>query len=347
MSANQPAASSEVTVILGDPRLPDAMKRTGRFEAEDFEAFARMKRALAELPEYRFRYLEDHSALLDALRAQPPRFVLNFCDTGFRNVAAHELHIPAMLELLGIPYSGATPACMALCYDKGLVRAAAAALGIPVPAEAYLIADADALPAGVRFPALIKPSCGDGSIGIRRESVVRDAGAAWSYVERLRRELPGRDLLIQEFLPGAEYSVGLIGNPGTGFEALPVLEVDYSGLDAMLPRLLAYESKADPESAYWSDIKYREARLDAAARARLAQYSECLFARFGCRDYARFDFRADVDGEIKLLEVNPNAAWCWDGKLNMMAGFTGYDYPAFLRLILEAAITRTRVSSGK
>lgn len=330
----------EITVILGDPRLPDAAKRTGRFEAEDFEAFERMKQALSGLGDYRFRYLENHDVLLDELRAHPPVFVLNFCDTGFRNVAAHELHIPAVLELLGIPYSGATPACMALCYDKALVRAAAAALAIPVPAETYLTAESGTLPADVRFPALIKPSCGDGSVGIRRESVVRDATAAWSYVERLRSELPGQDLLIQEFLPGTEYSVGLVGNAGQGFKVLPLLEVDYSGLDATLPRILAYESKTDPNSPYWSDIKYREARLDAPARARLAQYSECLFARLGCRDYARVDFRADVDGEIKLLEVNPNAAWCWDGKLNMMAGFGGYDYPAFLRLILEAALAR-------
>ncbi len=335
----------EVTVILGDPRLPDAVKRSGRFEAEDFEAFERMKQGLGALVDYRFRYLEDHDVLLDELRAHPPAFVLNFCDTGFRNVAAHELHIPAFLELLEIPYSGATPACMALCYDKALVRAAAAALGIPVPAEVYLIADADALPAGVRFPALIKPSCGDGSIGITQESVVGDGEAAWRYIEWLRCELPGRDVLIQEFLPGAEYSVGLIGNPGAGFKALPVLQVDYSGLDATLPRILAYASKADPDSPYWSDIKYREAHLDARVRARLTQHSECLFTRLGCRDYARFDFRADVDGEIKLLEVNPNAAWCWDGKLNMMAGFGGYDYAAFLRLILEAAQTRVASSN--
>lgn len=345
MSESHPSASAEVTVVLGDPRLPDAMKRTGRFGAEDFEAFERLKRALSELSDYRFRYLEDHGTLLDELRAHPPGFVFNLCDTGFRNVAVQEPCIPALLELLGIPYSGAGAACLALCYDKALVRAAAAGLGVPVPGEAYIAADARTLPRAARFPALVKPSCGDGSIGIRPESVVQDADAAWSYVERLRRELPGRDALIQEFLPGAEYSVGLIGNPRPGFAALPVLEVDYTRLDAALPPILAYESKADPDSPYWSDIKYREAKLDTRTHERLLQYSRRLFGRLACRDYARFDFRADASGEIKLLEVNPNAAWCWDGKLNMMAGFAGHPYSTFLRFLLEAALKR--VASGE
>lgn len=74
---------------------------------------------------YEFAFLNDHCQLLDRVLHDPPEFVLNLCDTGFRNIATLELHIPALLELLDIPYSGATPACIALCYDKRLVRLAA------------------------------------------------------------------------------------------------------------------------------------------------------------------------------------------------------------------------------
>ncbi len=56
----------------------------------------------------------------------------------------------------------------------------------------------------------------------------------------------------------------------------------------------------------------------------MIEHSARLFERLGCRDYARFDFRADAKGEIKLLEVNPNPGWCWDGKVNLMAGFSGH-----------------------
>jgi D-alanine-D-alanine ligase len=72
----------------------------------------------------------------------------------------------------------------------------------------------------------------------------------------------------------------------------------------------------------------------------MADYANILFERLGCRDYARFDFRADAAGEVKLLEVNPNPGWCWDGKLNLMAEMAGLRYSDMLRLILEAAQER-------
>ena len=74
--------------------------------------------------------------------------------------------------------------------------------------------------------------------------------------------------------------------------------------------------------------------------AAISDYANILFERLGCRDYARFDFRADAAGEVKLLEVNPNPGWCWDGKLNLMAEMAGLRYPDLLRLIIEAAQER-------
>jgi D-alanine-D-alanine ligase len=65
-----------------------------------------------------------------------------------------------------------------------------------------------------------------------------------------------------------------------------------------------------------------------------------LFERLGCRDYARFDFRSDARGEIKLLEVNPNPGWCWDGKLNYMASYEGLRYADLMRMIIEAGQER-------
>ncbi len=274
-----------------------------------------------------------------------PAFVFNLCDTGYMNKASQELHVPALLEMLQIPYSGAGPAGMALCYDKALVRSVASELGIPVPAQLDLTIHEPARVADMRFPALVKPRCADGSLGLTQASVVNDTGEAQAHIDQLRRELPDAGVLVQEFLPGRELSIGLIGNPGLDWILLPPLEVDYSGLDPKLPRILGYESKADPSSPYWSDIKYRPATLEPETRDQLAQHARRLFERLGCRDYARVDFRADADGAIKLLEINPNAAWCWDGKLNMMAGFAGHSYPAFLRLLLEAAQSRIATTS--
>lgn len=331
-------------MVLGDPRLEDPAKIRGVFAAEDHDAFGRMKAALAELAAAtgrRFRYLDDHGTLLSDLAADPPAFVLNLCDTGFRNRAERELHVPALLELLGVPYSGAPPECLALCYDKAAVRGIAAALGVPVPEERFLRPDEPpeaSLPE--RYPVLIKPNRGDGSVGITQRAVARSEAEARDYVAWLRRSDPGREILVQEFLEGKEYGIGLIGNPGA-FTVLPPMEVDFGDLPEGLPPILSYESKADPDSPYFTQIHYRRADLPADELARMVRRSKQLFTRLGCRDYARFDFRTGADGAVKLLEVNPNPAWCWDGKIAFMAGFAGIGYPEMLGMILEAAENRT------
>jgi D-alanine-D-alanine ligase len=266
--------------------------------------------------------------------------VLNLCDTGFRNVARRELHVPALLEMLDVPYSGSTPACLACCYDKGFVHAIAAAHGVPVPAQVFVPGCDPGAALAIDFPALVKPNTGDGSVGITRGSVVENEDAARRYLDRLRRELPGRDGLVQEFLPGSEYAVALIGNPEDGFAVLPPLEVDYSGLEPGLPRILAYESKTTPDSPYWKQLGYRQAELPVPERESLVRYAELLFERLGCRDYARFDFRTAAGGSAKLLEVNPNPAWCWDGKLQLMTNFAGGSEADLFRMILEAAQMR-------
>lgn len=333
----------DVTVLLGDPRLPDQVKRGGAFQEEDMETVRRLKDALSELTQYKFRYLDNHATLDRDLTDLRTDLVFNLCDEGFNNDPFKELHVPAMLDALGLPYTGGAPAALAACYDKGLVRAVAMTLDVPVPLETYVRPGDQGATLPSVFPALLKPNTGDSSQGITMDAVVSNEKALLDYLERLRAEFPKRSVLVQEFLTGAEYSVGLIGNPDQGLRALPILEVDFSKLDADLPKILGYESKWEPDSPYWTQIRYREASLSEIAQQQLVEHSARLFERLGCRDYARFDFRADARGEIKLLEVNPNPGWCWDGKLNIMAGWQGIRYSEMLAQILQAAVERLNI----
>jgi D-alanine-D-alanine ligase len=335
-----------VAVVLGDPRLSDNVKPGGRFGEADMHTIAKLREALATLPGYHFRTLDDHASLAASLAGMRPDLVLNLCDEGYNNDAMMEAHVPALLEILGIPYSGAGPACLTLCYDKAAVRGLAAGIGIPVPDEIVIAHDDELTGIPARFPALIKPCLGDNSVGIDEHSVVDTPAAAREVIGRLRRALPDRPLLMQEFLGGAEYTIGVIGNPDGRSDILPIIEVDYSRLDATLPRILAYASKFEPDSPYATAIAYKKADLPREAEQRLADHARRLFRRLGCRDYARFDFRAAGDGEIKLLEANPNPGWCWDGKLNRMAGLAGLTYPDLLRLILEAAERRIAAAAS-
>lgn len=330
---------TSVAVVMGDPRLPDTVKKDGKFNEEDFTTINLFKENARKLEGFTFDYIDNHKTLMKRLLDNPPSFVFNLCDEGFNNKATLELHVPAMLELLNIPYTGAGPGCLSLCYNKANVRAIAAGMDIPVPMETYYNTTDQAANLPSIFPALLKPNCGDSSIGITQRAVVHNAQELITYLDDLRSQLPGIPILIQEYLQGTEYSVGIIGNPGK-FEALPLLEVDYSKLPKDLPQILSYESKWEPDSPYWTDIRYKEAEIDEETRRKMVDYSYALFERLECRDYARFDFRADSKGNIKLLEANPNPGWCWDGKLNLMAGFAGIDYARMLEMILNAAKER-------
>lgn len=333
------AKKLQATVIMGDPRLPDPVKKNGQFNQEDFETINKLKQSLTTLDEFQFQYWDNHKTLIQQLIKSPPSFVFNLCDEGFNNKATEELHIPALLELLNVPYTGAGPACLALCYNKSFIRSVAQTLDVPVPLETYFTPSDQAAHIPHTFPAIIKPNCGDSSIGITEHAVVHNAEELIDYINVLQVELPGVPLLIQEYLEGAEYTVGIIGNPGK-FEVLPLLEVDFSDLPSNLPKILSYESKWLPDSAYWNHIKYKEADLPDETARKLIDYSQALFERLECRDYARFDFRADSTGNLKLLEVNPNPGWCWDGKFNLMAGYANISYTQMLELILRAAKER-------
>jgi D-alanine-D-alanine ligase len=336
-----------VTVLLGDPSLPDPVKREGCFSAEDLDTVARLKSALGELSEYRFEFVDRHEGLLEALSAKPPSFVLNLCDEGYRNDAFQELHVPALLELLGVPYSGAGPSALGLCYDKSLVAAIARSLDIPVPDETFVDPADGAATLPALFPALVKPATGDSSIGIDKHAVVADAESLIARIHELGQQLPGIPLLVQEFLTGTEYTVGVVGNPGLGHEVLPILEVDYGQLDPGLPPILSYESKWEPDSPYWTKIQYVESQVPQETRNALIDHSLKLFQRLGCRDYARFDFRADARARVKLLEVNPNPGWCWDGKMNLMAEMAGFSYAELLRRILATAQDRASAERSR
>jgi D-alanine-D-alanine ligase len=335
----------DVTVLLGDPRLPDQVKRGGTFNPEDHETIRKLKDALTELPSYKFRYLDNHGTLERDLSELRTDLIMNLCDEGWNNDPFKELHVPALLEVLSIGYTGAGPAALAACYDKGLVRAVAQGLDVPVPLESYVRPGDQGATLPSVFPALLKPNQGDSSQGITRDSVVTNEKALLDALDRLRADFPKRGVLVQEFLTGPEYSVQLIGNPDQGLRVLPILEVDYSRLDESLPKILGYESKWEPDSSYWKQIRYRESTLSDQMQQQLIDHSSRLFERLGCRDYARFDFRADSKGEIKLLEVNPNPGWCWDGKMNIMAGFQGMRYSELLAQILQTAVERLGITA--
>ncbi len=338
-------AVSNIVVVLGDPSKEDPLKPSSVFDDDDYYTIDRMKNALIQLNGYNFTFIDNHDTLINDLNKYKPTtdFIFNLCDEGYGNNPRLELHIPSILEVLGMDYTGSGPQCLAFCYDKSLVRGIAKEMGIPVP-EAVLIEKEDTIfEIPLLFPVLIKPNFGDSSFGITQKSYANSIQEVIFSVSEIREKLGyEKPILIEEFLPGKDLSVGIIGNIPDSYTVFPIIEEDYSLVPDELPRICGYEAKWDPSSPYWK-IKSVPAELDESVEKFIIECCLKLAERLECRDYMRFDWRLDGKGNPKLLEVNPNPGWCWDGHLAKMAGLHGYNYGEMLEAILMATKQRLKL----
>lgn len=335
--------AKDIVVLMGDPRRPDVVKPDATFDDDDVFTINELKRALSSLGQYHFTYIDKHSIVVQELQKARGNasFVFNLCDEGFCNDASKELHIPCLLEILNLRYTGGTPQCLAYCYDKSLVRGIATEMDIPVP-RAYLIKPDDItfIELPLDFPVIVKPNFGDSSFGITQHSVCYDLGSLETAILGVRERFGyNKPMLVEKFLMGKDISVGIIGNPPESYLCLPIIEEDYSALPRTLPRVCGYEAKWLADSPY-SQVQSIPANLSEETEKFLVASCIKLFDRLECRDYARFDWRLDANNTPRLLEVNPNPGWCWDGHLAKMAKIAGMSYAQMLQRILEESEKR-------
>ncbi|MGA1980494.1 MAG: methyltransferase domain-containing protein [Sedimentisphaerales bacterium] len=340
--------TNNLVVILGDPSKPDILKPLRVFDDDDFYTIDQMKNALRKLNKYQITYLDNHDSLYNDLVKLKPKtdFVLNLCDEGYCNDARKELHIPSLLEVLDCPYTGSGPQCLAFCYDKSLVRGIAMEMQIPVPDAFFIKPQDDTFELPFESPVIVKPNFGDSSFGITRRSVASTIEEIVNAISEIREKFGyEKPILVEEFLTGKDLTVGIVGNLSESYAVLPIIEEDYSALPPEMPRICGYEAKWLPDSPYWN-IHSVPANLPAETEKFVIECCLKLFERLDCRDYSRFDWRLDSKGSPKLLEVNPNPGWCWDGHLAKMAKLAGMSYSELLEAILQAAEERLGIQAG-
>jgi len=339
-------AAIDVVVLLGDPTKPDRLKPSSIFDEDDFYTIDEMKSALKELKGYQFTYLSSHDMLVQELAKLKGKFdfVINFCDEGYDNEARKELHVPALLDILDIPYTGSGPQTLAHCYDKSLVRGVASEMEIPVPKAFFIKPEDNVFELYIDFPVIVKPNFGDSSFGITQRSVANNVEELVRAITEIREKFGyDKPILVEEFLTGKDLSVGIIGNPPDSYTVLPITEEDYSCLPSDLPRICGYEAKWMPGSPYWN-IKSIAADLPDETEKFIIECCLKLFERLDCRDYSRLDWRLDANGNPKLLEINPNPGWCWDGHMAKMAALAGISYFEMLKMIINAAEKRLKLT---
>lgn len=338
--------TKNVVVLMGDPNLNDIIKPDSKFDTDDFETIDKLKIALSKLKKYRFTYICNHKMLISDLQKiqQKTDLVLNLCDEGYGNDAKKELHVPALLEMMNLPYSGSNPQTLAYCYDKSLIRGIATELGVPVADALVITEEVNLFDLNLSFPLIVKPNFGDSSFGITQKSVVNTIEELSDAIIWIREKFGYQStILVEEFLTGAELSLGIIGNVDN-YTVLPIIEEDYSDLPDDLPKICGYEAKWLQDSPYMKKLKSIPANLEQTVEQEIINNSLRLLQRLDCRDYCRFDWRLNSEGAPKLLEVNPNPGWCWDGHLAKMSCIGKIDYSQMLETILNAAEIRNGLS---
>jgi len=241
---------------------------------------------------------------------------------------------------LGIQFTGASVTALANCLDKSRAKAMLQAAGVPT--ARYQVFTRPDAPIRVPFPAFVKPLAEDASIGIDRDAVAHDEAALRrrvAYVLDTYRE----PALVEEFIDGREFNVGMWGNGK--LYTLPLAELDYCDWDDPYQRFLHFEAKWNPEAVEYQTMYARcPADVDEALADRLRKVARRAYKVMGCRDYARVDMRLK-DGKPLVLEVNPNPCLSPDAGFSNAARVAGYEYPDVVSRIARWAWWR-RIQQG-
>lgn len=287
--------------------------------------------------------LGDGRSFLERILADPPDFVFNIAE-GHGVGRSREARVPAVLEMLGIPYSGSDPLTLAASLDKSVARTLVRAAGVPVPDGIVIPAGADRelieaayaslLPGGDARPLIVKPLAEGSSKGVReRKSLVDTRHEFLAAVHRIHEHY-AQAALAEEFVEGDELTVGLLGD---------CLEPNVIGVMRIVP------TDDDPRFVYSVEVKrdWRRrvtyevpARITPLDRAEVESTAVGAYRALGCRDLARIDIRLR-DGVPYFIEANPLPGLNPEtSDLSILARGVELSHEALIEHVLKVALAR-------
>src|SRR3989344_969958 len=255
---------------------------------------------------------------------------------------AREAQVPIFCDILEIPYTHSSALTNAIKLDKALTKKVLLYHGIRTPEFQLFSRPNEPINSHFQYPLLLKPNAEGSSKGILNANLVKNEK---QLRERLRWLFKAfsQPVLVEEFLPGREFTVALLGNPP---QTLPIIEQRLDRLPSNLQKFASYEVKwlwedtlSDPRIAYDCPAK-----LNPDLEKEIQNISQDTFAALNCRDVARVDIRLDKNGKPHVLEINtmPGLIPGEDiiSYFPIAARAAGYSYNSMLLAILEAASKR-------
>ena len=258
----------------------------------------------------------------------------------FHGRPEQEMHVASFYELLEMPYTGAPPMTLALCQNKPMAKAILRSFELPTPRSVTIRTMADFKSRhNLHYPLIVKPACEDGSGGIENASIVTSLEDLRARTEYVLNDFK-MDALIEEYIEGRELNVAVLGN-GDARRVLPISEIEFGGMPEHLYKIVSYQAKWDPmHEAYHKTIPSCPADLPPNITEYAQQLALSATDALGTRDYARVDMRMNKDGELFILEVNPNPNLSEGTGIARSAEAAGIAFKDLLGTIVESAMER-------
>ena len=307
-------------------------------EWDDEETIEAVRFALAR--RHRVTLIEGDEEAFEKFRRLRPDIVFNIAE-GIHG-ASRELQIPAMLEMLRIPYTGSDPLTLALCMDKSLAKEILGYHRIPTSPFRVVrtMKKNNDLPS---FPLIVKPLWEGSSKGIGNKALV---GTLKELKEQVATILTRyrQPALVEKYLPGREFTVALLGN-GDKVEILPIVEIRFDQLPAEINPIYSYEAKW-----IWDTVEKPleiftcPAKVPLHLHRKIKNVCRAAFAALRCQDWCRIDIRLDDAGEPNVLELNPLPGILPNPDANSCfpkaARTAGLGYDDLINRVLEIACQR-------
>ncbi len=249
---------------------------------------------------------------------------------GFSDDSGKEAEFAKLLEEAKARFTGNPYAALSVCLDKLATKRILKRNNLPV-ARGFLVKAGRVAANNLIFPLFVKPRREDASVGIDKDSLVNNEKELSSAIKRRLKHFPA-GLLVEEFLPGKEYSAAFLGR--SRYEVIGVSEIDYSKYKNFLP-FLTYGAKWDKKAPeYHAVIPEYNAKINTALRRTIIKLSTRAAKALGCRGYFRVDLRESA-GKVFIIDVNPNPDINQDSGYFKLAYNEGYTYEDVIERIVR------------